>query len=205
MSIISRTYFKGSIFIPNSVAVSNSDSLSGKQDEVDFFIEQYERDILIKCLTYNYYKELQDNLEIKEGATYQTIKDDAPQKWKDFFNGKDYQIGTKNYRWPGIVFTLGTDEFSLIAYYTFYHYLKADSSRFTGNGTSVTNTQNATIVNPTQSLVDAWNEFYKMTASTKETGIRSLNQFMADMNSLDPTNFPDWESYIFKPMNVFGI
>lgn len=203
--ITSRLYYQSDVHIPNAVNVANSSSLIGKEAQLDRFIDEYERDVLSKCLGYPLSKEFRDQLEIKSGETTETPKDSAPQKWKDLFNGKEYTIEGKSYYWKGLVFTIGSNKYSLLAHYVFFHYLQSDYTKYVGTGVKIEKSQNTIIANPTPLLVRSWNRFYEMTVKGKQSGVRSLYEFIEDMNSIDASNFPNWDPYCFSNMNQFGI
>ena len=85
-TIIDNTYFeKGWLFIPNNKDLNAEPTASpSAQSEIDFFIEEYERELLLNALGVTLYNELQAELPTP-----------ATQKWIDLVDGKDYTINSK--------------------------------------------------------------------------------------------------------------
>lgn len=225
--IAPRSCYKyGLIKIPDiEIDDEPNGNLIGNGVKLDNFREAYERDVLIKCLGYSEYKLFQDNLEVVSGASVQTVKSSADQKWKDLFSGKDYTIDGVDMHWDGLLFKEGVYDKSLIAYYVYYHFLIDDMSNYTGTGLQSENSKNSEKVSIIPKAAKAWRQFHEMTVGCyggptqifegsvligvdyfgSDNGVRSLYQFINDMNVLDPTAFPKWNPKLFDNVNQFGI
>ncbi len=202
--IISGSYFKSIIDVPNADNIHPNSNLLGNKSLLDNLIEQYERDILIKTLTYHNYKEFQSNLEVVENATVQTVKSGADQKWKDLFSGKEYQIDGVNVLWPGIVFKEVDLEISFIAYWVYCKLLKEERSRLTGIGMVSIEAKGAKKVSSQGKYLESDAAFYELVVCGNN-GVRSLYQFIEDMNNVTPDTYPHWQKTEFKRANQFGI
>ncbi len=200
-------YYNGKIAIPNAKDTAPNSNLLGNSSELDLFREQFERDVLTKCFGYTLYKEFQSNLEIVSPATEQTLKSGAASKWSDLLYGKEYQIDGKTYYWKGLI----NNEESLISFYVFHHYLKKNLESYTGIGLVKEEGKNSTHVSPRRLYVDSYNWFYTWSignyydSNTSEYGIKSLYQFICDMNDLDPTTYSNWMPHNFSKLNIMGI
>lgn len=223
--IAPRSCYKSPIDIPNSDASEPNGNLSGNTTKLDNFREGYERDVLIKCLGYPLYKELQSNLEVLETATEQTVKSTADQKWKDLVDGKEYQLDGKTVIWDGLVFKEGIYYRSLIAQYVYFHFVMDDVSQYTTTGRQSEKTKNSVKVSMAPSAIKAWRKFYEMTVGSYDTpiglyegsvlvgvdyyggdnGQRSLYQFINDMNHLSPNTYANWMPKMWDNINQFGL
>ncbi|BFP39498.1 hypothetical protein FGF1_03430 [Flavobacteriaceae bacterium GF1] len=202
--IISRSYFKGLLDIPNIEDTAPNSSLLGNVSELDLFIREYERDYLIKALGYSLNKEFQSHLEVVDGQTEQTVRPDAPQKWKDLMDGKEYSKDGKLVNWRGLVFDDNGDQKSPIAPYVCYHFLKNDLSRWMGTGIQTEKAKNSVKADPAPKAVAIWQLFYRMTVENVTDEV-ALFEFIEDMNDLDETTYPHWIPYRFGKRNIMGI
>ena len=215
--IIDATYFeKGSLYIPNNKDISAAPLSEGSaMSEIEFFIDKYERELLLNALGVTLY-----NLLV-------TAMDDLPsadQKWQDLVNGKDYTINSKTHRWEGLK---GYNKQSLIAFYVYCQYLRNDESTYTTTGVVQNTAKNAENYNPTGKYINAWSSFmcqYQkdnyyneprvIYNGSGEMGLdyfnnndvqRSLYQYLTDANELDPTAFPDFEFRFYNIKTSLGI
>lgn len=151
--IIDSSYFLNKmVFIPNVVAQpsigNNSPSII---DTLNGEIEYKEKELLISILGYEQYIELSQQFIERAGIWYWI---DTPlQKWVDLVDGKD--------SWKGFRYTIGGNKISLIANYIFCHYLEQDYSTYTTTGVVISDSANSTLVNPTQKITIAWNDFVR--------------------------------------------
>lgn len=214
--IIDATYFqKGILYIPNNKDISAAPiGAPSTQSELDVFIDNYERDLLINALGVNLF-----NLLV-------TAMDDLPsadQKWQDLVNGVDYTINSKTYRWEGLK---GYNKQSLIAFYVYCQYLRNDESTYTTTGIVKNNSKNAENYDPTGKYIKAWNCFIEqyqkdftycpniIVNAFGNVGLdyygnndskRSLFQYLRDANELDAEAFPDFEFKIYDVQTSLGI
>lgn len=220
--IISRSYFTGIINIPNSKeGGSIHDNLLGNVSKLDGFIEEYERDVLVRCFGTSLYNLFASQLDSDNSNGLITNVD---QKWDDLLNGKEYTIGSDTVNWRGLIYSLGDAKYSLIAYYVFYHFLNDDVETYTGTGVKEIKSKNAKTVSAIPKAVKAWRKFYELTVGRytqpvvytrgSRMGIdwagvngpdRSLYQFIQDQNSLVPGTYPDWRPQHWENMNTLGI
>jgi len=85
-----------------------------------------------------------------------------PQKWVDLVNGKMYTVNDVDLVWNGLLFTKGTYKGSVLADYVYHNWLETQASYMTGVGDAKANPKGANLVNPTQRVVKAWNDFVEM-------------------------------------------
>jgi len=140
-TILDTTYFQsGELFIPNSITVPDIQdgiNMPDPEDELQSFIDKYEKILLVDVLGIVQYNEM--------------MADEEPDgKWFEFKNGKEYG----NKIWTGIK--------PLIASYVYVKYAENDKSYYTGVGMERSNAKNSTSVNPTLKLTEVWNSFVEM-------------------------------------------
>lgn len=137
--MISNSYFIGDIQLPNLDKVPNNISAA---------IVRYEKEIFIKLLGYQLWKEFTDALA------------DAPaQKWLDLRDGKDFELEyngrTYTLHWNGFE---NTDKISLIAYYVYFKFRETTNIVTSGIGDVKGKGENSVIVDDYPKMVNAWNE-----------------------------------------------
>lgn len=147
--ILNPSYFTNrKYFIPGSIAEPaagfNTPTNEGYLTEL---IDRLEYEVLVSSLGQEQYDEL------KSYFTGDVIDPNAPAKWLDLVNGKDYD----GKRWQGL--RNETLKTSLIVPYVFYQYLSQEYSVVTNTGVQVAEAANAIVQSPTAKMVEAWNEF----------------------------------------------
>ena len=216
---IDNTYFSGELSIPNSQSYPNS-NLDGNKVSLSQFIGEYEVELMTYALGYDLYSEFVLAFD-SEGK----LKQAAEQRWKDFVNGKEYEIDGKKFKWKGLRYIEGVIKKSLIADYVYCKYLENYQVSFGGVGTQTENAKNATKVSPIPRIVNTWNGFlskyqgeqggnYPKVVSTtygstvgvdwmmqRYAGTVSMYQYLADHE----VDFPNLEMGLFKAMNTFGL
>jgi len=226
--ITSSIYYKGDIHIPNVVNPSPGVNDISNDSELKFFISEYEREVLIKLLGYNLYKEFSEQFDVDVNGQW-TIKPAADQKWKDLLNGKEYTIDTVTYNFRGLIFSEGLGNSlinrSLLSYYVYYNFLSHDVDNYSSVGVQTETAKNATRVSAIPKAVNAWSKFYSLavgnynqpyyiTNSSGMTGIdwfgcddgeRSLYEFINDINLQTPDTYADWKPQRLENINQFGI
>lgn len=208
--IINIDYFIGEILIPNP---DNGDLAKA--------ITQYEKEILIDVLGYELY-----SLFVADGY-------DSPssQRFLDILNGKEFEIDycgkTIKQKWNGL-----KDEAtyqSLIAYFTYYKYVKRTNDHLGGIGNTMFQPENGKRTSPIDKMSNAWKRMLELYGHIPSNCLRqgiytwnfwylgncevwetptmiynpdpSLYNFLA--SNID--TYPEW---VFKPkgtVNVFGI
>ena len=139
-TILTSYYFKsGELFIPNSVAVpSINPNNPNAVDNLQSFIDKYEKTLLVDVLGIDQYNTLRANQSQTSGI------------WFDLINGKEYE----NKVWAGLK--------PLIASFVFCKYLENDKSYYTSVGMERSKAENSISVNPTEKIVEVWNSFIEM-------------------------------------------
>ena len=227
MSIIDRSYFEYTeVFIPNAKE-DVTDSLLGVKNNLDSFINKYEREILVASLGYKLFNEFNNELDPTQANV---LKPTASVKWDELLNGKEYVINDKTVNFRGIRFSdsnfNGNDIYqSFIAHYVYYHYLQDYDQSYSGVGVQKENPSNAFRVSNIKKSVSAWRSFYElmigeyysvtyMYNNLNIIGIdyygcgnreRSLYEFIRDQNSLVSDYYEDWEPTVFYNQNTFGL
>ena len=125
-NLIDDTYFKGVISLP----VAQQDSAN-----YDKLIADTQRDILIKALGYDLYKQF---ITAIEGGS-------PAQKWIDIKDGKEYNVEDSKGRtvlvkWPGLV---NDEKISLLAYFSFYNILEYLNYKNNPTGTTKGKNENS--------------------------------------------------------------
>ena len=216
MAIIDNTYFtKGWLFIPNNKD-TNAEPVGSPsaQSGIDFFITEYERELLLNALGVTLYDELQAELPTP-----------TTQKWIDLVDGKSYTINSKTKQWNGLK---GANMQSLIAFYVYCQYLRNDNSTYLTTGIGQSTANNAERSDPSIKFVKAWNRFLNQyqgkgynygypTVIYNRSGMVGLDyygsdnvesnlfQYLTDQNELTPTDFPDFEFKFYETYNTMGI
>ncbi len=216
-TIIDNTYFeKGWLFIPNNKD-TNSEPVGSPsaQSEIDFFITEYERELLLNAFGVTLYDELQAEIDATPSI----------QKWIDLIDGKNYTINSNTKRWNGLK---GANSQSLIAFYVYCQYVRNDNSTYLTTGIAQNTANNAERSDPTPKFVKSWTRFLEQyqgngynygypTIITNRSGMVGLDyygqdnievnmfQYLTDQNTLEPTDFPDFEFKFYETYNTMGI
>lgn len=148
--ITNNTYHqKGRYFIPNSNEVEvRPEGVESSLTSLDYFIDVYERELLIGFLDIELYNELV--------AVFPNIEGVGNEKWFNLVNGTDYVYDGKTYRFEGL---RGYNKNSMISAYVFCKYLRNDDSYYSTTGVLKVNGGNSTPFDPTQKYVTAWLDF----------------------------------------------
>lgn len=211
MYIIDESYFIKELRIPNTNEIDVSDSA----DPFITWIDKEARQCLQLALGYKLFKELDDN--ITDGV----LDTDAPQKWLNLVNGKDYTKDSKEYNWKGLKFIEGTFKGSLLAYYVYCKWLEFQLSYMSGMGETRGEAVNSMVANSTHRYVALWNTFVEMYQSkstqtatiTLRNGIPfydyfgELGSYVSLIEFLDhhEEDYPNADKREFKFLNTFGI
>ena len=201
--IISRSYFKGEIKIPNAEDTAPNSNLLGNVSKLELFIEEYERDVLVKCLGYPLFREFQSELDSENSNG---IKSTSQKKWDDLLNGKDYQINGKPVKWRGLIFEEGKLKQSLIAYYVFCEFLNKDLVGYRGVGVQKEKVKNSIHVSADPLYVASYRKFHSLTEISDDcSGLKSLYDFILDMNNINSETYANWLPKKFENVNIFGV
>lgn len=154
MYIINDTYFQSpKREIPN---LDEADSKSFA--ELERLIDEECRLFMYNFLTVDEVTEFESYLV---NGIFPKVTTSIPQKWIDLVNGTTYAINGVDLVWNGLIYSLGTSKQSLLADYVYSIWLETQASYMTGVGDAKGNPKGANLVNPTQRIVNVWNEFVK--------------------------------------------
>lgn len=223
MSITKNSFYTGEIYIPHAKPSITDGNTQVEQSLLDF-IDDYERDALIKSLGYKLGTEFISNLD---SSQTNGLKVGADAKWDDLLNGKEYlDSDGDTIKWEGIRWkSVGSEEYnrSFLAYYV-YVFFENDYNITRGNiGNEQEQSKNATRVSASPKITKAFNKFiervqgsYKApTIVYKDYGYGvdyynggqeiSMYRFINDMNDLDDTTYPNFNPKRWNLVNQFGI
>lgn len=148
--ITDSTYHqKGRYFIPNTNDLdARPVGVESSLTSLDYFIDVYERELLISFLGIDLYNELVTVLP--------NIGDVGNEKWFNLVNGTDYVKDGVTYRFEGL---RGYNKNSMISAYVFCKYLRNDDSYYSTTGVLKVKGSNSDYFDPTQKYVTAWFDF----------------------------------------------
>ena len=180
MSFIDKTYFVHEINIPDS-------DYSG----LTAYITRYEKEVLQKLLGYELWKALDDDLVDGEPQT---------QRFIDLVDGKDYTLSSgETIRWNGL---RNDDKVSLIAYYTFYWYLRNKTTATSTLGEIRPNVENSANASPAQRLSGAWHRLEELYGYYSQTSlIGSAYNFLKEHES----SYDEWVFTAIGSVNSFDL
>lgn len=214
--IITTAYFKGSIHIDNATDVAPNSDLLGNTTELNEFIQEFVPECLIMVLGYSLFNELQNELDPQQANG---LKDTAHQKWNDLLNGKEYQIDGVTVKWNGLIYSQANIKRSLLADYVYFKYMENEKASMQENEVN-----NAIVTSAFPKVVKAWRRFHSLVIGSfnsptrihskhgygidwlnTNNGLRSLYQFIQDVNNIDPTTYENWTPTSFENLNNFDI
>ena len=211
MYLIDGTYFIRDYSVPNTTELQGNSS-----NNLEQYIDERCRLLLQMALGSELYADLDSNI------TSGVLDVDAPLKWKNLVNGCTYTKDGKNYVWKGLLQTEGTFKNSLLTPYVYYYWLKGNISSVLGVGEVVTGAKNATGVNSTQRLTEAWNDFveqYQGNCTYRSNryihnGVVVYDYYQNGNNNYvnmiqflkdNPTDYPDANLELAKVTNQLGL
>ena len=192
-NLITADYFIREVNLPGNV-------LAGTLADINPYIVQYERDVLIDLLGYPLYKSLKAGIDAGS-------PDYGEVRWKRLITGHEYTVTYQGVettvKWNGLI---NDEEVSLLSYFIFYYYLK-DHTTFTSNrGELSGHSENAQAFNPGQRLVDAWNSGRDLYGKTVDDLVNpTAYNFLYNFKD-DETN--GYDGWIFTPvdhLNTFSL
>lgn len=222
--ITNESYYKLDIYIPNVVNDAPEVNDVSNKTELQNAMSQYEREALQYLLGYNLYTEFSNQFDVDSDDIW-TIKAGVDQKWLDLLNGTTYTIDDVEYTWKGLIYKDGNLDKSLLAYYVYYNFLSNDVEHYASIGIETENAQNATRVSAIAKAVKAWHNFYIQSVGNynypayitnssgctgidwfgSDDGVRSLYQYIRDINNQTPDTYENWKPKMFNDMNQFGL
>tara|TARA_B110000902_G_scaffold215687_1_gene248236 strand:+ start:278 stop:1204 length:927 start_codon:yes stop_codon:yes gene_type:complete len=210
--LINSTYFeKGDLYIPNNDDLNASSGLTVISD-LDFYIEEYTRELILNALGIVLYEELQVALENLMASD---------QRWIDLVDGVTYtNPSSVKKRWEGL---RGANKQSLVAAYVYTMYLRNYNETFATTGVVRNDSKNATNYDATPKYIKAYNKFLGQYQADNlpnpityvnrfgttgldwygsESATVSLYQFLTDSNN-EKSIFTDPETPI-TPLELVG-
>lgn len=130
MPVTDETYYRGDLNIPGTDEAT--------KQRLKWFIENYEKELLLDLFGYGMYKLYSDEANIAE------------QRWVDLTTGVEYTCYSKGYKWGGIG--------RLLACYVYYHYMRDQSSKSTPVGEVKGKVENSNSASVNHKMIRAWNE-----------------------------------------------
>ena len=210
--LIDNSYFlKGDLYIPNNTDINVGAVGITNQTDLDFYIIEFERELLINALGVVLYDALQTQLAKLPFSvdTDPPSLETAPKRWIDLVNGVTYtNPSSVKKRWEGL---RGANKQSLVACYVYTQYLRNYNETFATTGVVRNDSKNATNYDATPKYIRAYNKFlgqyqadslpnpitYVNRFGTNgldwygsESSTVSLYQFLTDSNNKDSI-FPD--------------
>ena len=142
MYLISEDNFTRELSIPNLQS-----SQSGNAELLNLYADEKPRLLLQKCLGSSLFEEFDS--QVTDGV----LNEDADLKWQNLVNGCEYNGKI----WKGLIYQEGSFNVSVLAYFTFWHWL---NDLYSNN--YQTQVKNAENINPTSTQVNVWNRFLKL-------------------------------------------
>jgi len=167
MALIDSTYFVLDIAIPDS-----------EYSNLDEYIVKYEREILMRLFGYELYTFV---------AAYNP---NSEQRIKDIVLGKEYTVNGKLAKWNGLI---NDDKESLIAYYTYYWYVRNNATTLQTTGMMKMVSENAAPVSAIQKLSAAYIRFEELQKSAYDYLTNHIDQY------------PEWEYTEEGSVNIFDL
>ena len=223
--IINNSYFTGNIYIPHAKP-GITDSVKGVSLDIVQFIEDYERECLMKCLGYALSREFMAELDDTKANG---LKNDADTKWDELLNGVEYVDPDGNtVKWEGIRRKVPTTSTkynkSFLADYVYFMY-EQDNEAVRGQvGHGKGKAKNMEMDTGAVRAVKAWRRFVKLVQgeNASPTPIEkfggyvgldwyqggteiSLYKFINDKNTAIADTYADFNPKTWNMMNVFGI
>lgn len=183
MYIIDDTYFTRELQVPNSSEMS----VDGAPDILEQFIDDKCRLFIEELFERSSVVDFETNLDPVTGLLLAT----ATQKWKDLVNGVLYTKDGKDYYWRGLAYTRGAHKVSILAFFTYYHYLEYKLSHTAVVSEVVVKGKNTKGVNSTQKLTKTWNEFVRMYQGINESYSRPYREYIEGVLFTDYTQNND--------------
>lgn len=164
MIINNHNYFTtNDINIPN--VGENTPIETGNQNHLQWYIDVYERELLIMALGRQLYQDFITNIvQDPSDPSYGDPIPAADPVWINLLTGTTYTQNSATHYWNGLRYTitLGSrvQHQSLIAHYIYYKYLKDNTTNLTNLGVATENIKNATQTDPTPKMIKAYRTFY---------------------------------------------
>lgn len=215
--------------VPNVGISSPTDT--GNQDLLQWYIDTYEPEVLIKGLGRELYDLFVAEFDVdRTSPTYGELLGGAPQRFINLLDGLTYTLNGEDFYWNGLRFRTDPSTNpqaalrSLIVYYVYYRYVNDNVDNLTNLGVAVEDVKNANITDPTRLMVFVWRKFfdlYQRGYYTGRYGYRcNYNGFpVIDYTGYNNTRevslwkflndnrdtYPEWRFTACENINEFGI
>jgi hypothetical protein len=223
--ITNNTYYVNELYIPHAKPSITSD-VTTVSAQLDSFIDEYERECLIKCLGLQLFREFEATLDSSKANG---LKDSMDAKWNELLNGKEYTDGSgKLVYWRGIRFKNKTSDDSptrsFLANYVYYNFEENYDSFRAGVGNVKPKAKNSEVVSSTPKVIKAWRKMVDMIQGHKvhgtiierrmglgvdfynNVGEVSLYKFITDMNNITAETYANFTPELWDGMrNQMGI
>jgi len=173
-NLINSSYFqKGDLYIPNNTDINVGDVGITNQTDLDFYIVEYERELLLNALGIVLYEEYLVALQ---------NLNKVPKRWTDLIDGVTYTNPSSVVkRWEGL---RGANKQSLVASFVYTKYLRNYNETFATTGVVRNDSKNATNYDATPKYIKAYNKFLRQyQADNLPNPITYVNRF--GTNGLD--------------------
>lgn len=173
MSIIDETYFVGELSLPTDNA--------GKVNKLQVYIDRAQKKYLIDVLGYELYA-----LFIAELPT------PSSQRFTDILEGADFTntiTGLEDH-WDGLT---NTELQSLLAYFTYYQFLKSNQRGETGNGTTSNLFENSEKVSSIFNQQQAYN-----------LGVEQYKK-LRDYLLTNSDTYTEWQYIEIEKLSILGL
>ena len=197
MYIINDTYFQSPKYVIPNLEESDSKAFAELERLIDNTCRLFLQTILTDA-------EIVDFETHLVAGMFPIVTTGIPQKWIDLVNGKD--------DWKGLIQTNGTAKTSLLVDLVYYNWLVENVSYMTGFGDAKANPKGADNVNPTQRIVNTWNDFLFLyqdfsTSNYLYNGINSQETFSNSQSLISflKLNFVEKNRPIYEYKNQLGL
>jgi hypothetical protein len=171
MSFIDDTYFI------RGLTVAQIGQGGGNQEALQMYITLYEPKFLQEVLGYGFYKLMMANI--------------ASPRFAALINGAEYTYENVLRKWGGFS---NAEKESPVANYVFYQFGRRNVEHAVGLGVMLPVAENAQIMIPTLTLINAWNEMVTM--------VKNMNYYLKANAGTYP-EYKEAETKCFHTINAF--
>jgi hypothetical protein len=175
-NLIDKTYFVGDIWLP----------VDEIESEINTLIAREQKNILIKCLGFELYKELEGEIS----GDYV-----GGDEWDKLCNGTTWTDGLNYLReWVGF---RNDEKESLIAYWVYYKYLVNSSTNVSAAGGKIMASENSVNIDTRAKQEYAYNKVIDL--------MNELDDFINQANMDVPDTYDNYEPTTLGRVNQFNI
>ena len=188
--LIDKTYFTGSIELPNVEQGTVNPDLVLNNDDLTRAIQQYEFEYLQDVFGFSIAKDILSKVDANG-----VINPSSDQKYFDLIEG----VGD----WVGLRYEVSGIKYSQIANYVYCKYLYDTETKLTNLGNTVDDVEKGVIRSSWNKFNDAWREMFKYrqlfeceydwyyyeTSYNRDTSFKTLYEYIRDSDEWDTKNF----------------